>query len=253
VWRNNNNFDIVERTDGKITSETIWKQTTKSKDYHDNLNSDIFMTWVNNKLLPCFNRLYEGKQMVLICDNAPYHHKREIGSLASRTKKELVELMKTHEINYIHVPWNNNRREAHNKNTYDHDIILPETDMVKLKFEEIIFLSRPSVNNPFAPNIEELKLGIVMYLKDNNPHLLECKVERALKEHGHTILWTPPYAPELQPIEMFWSIGKGHTALNNNNHSTIKMLLSVYAMVGSEMRTSSVSMPILSMKVLDGW
>ncbi len=42
--------------------------------------------------------------MVLVADNAPYHHKREIGSLASLSKKKLVELMMKHSVEYIDLP-----------------------------------------------------------------------------------------------------------------------------------------------------
>jgi len=38
----------------------------------------MFMKWVSEKLVPTFDRQYPGKKMILICDNAPYHHKREI-------------------------------------------------------------------------------------------------------------------------------------------------------------------------------
>jgi hypothetical protein len=33
-----------------------------------------------------------------------------------------------------------------------------------------------------------------------------------MKERGHFILWTPPYCPDLQPIELFWGIGKNWVA-----------------------------------------
>ena len=31
-------------------------------------------------------------------------------------------------------------------------------------------------------------------------------------EKGHDVLWTPPYCPDLQPIETFWAIGKNNVA-----------------------------------------
>jgi len=33
-------------------------------------------------------------------------------------------------------------------------------------------------------------------------------------EHGHEILRTPPYHPELQPIETCWAVVKNHIARN---------------------------------------
>jgi hypothetical protein len=76
------------REDGKITCETIWKSASRSGDYHDNMNSDMFMKWVVEKLLPSFEKLHPGKKMVLLLDNEPYHHKRQIGNLTSKSKKQ---------------------------------------------------------------------------------------------------------------------------------------------------------------------
>ena len=42
--------------------------------------------------------------MVLVADNAPYHHPRQIGSLASLTKSKLLETMETHGGDYVDVP-----------------------------------------------------------------------------------------------------------------------------------------------------
>ena len=78
----------IIRPDGLLTCETIWKATSNSGDYHDNMSSDLFMKWVEEKLIPTFQAMYGiKKKMILVCDNAAYHHKRELGSLASMTKK----------------------------------------------------------------------------------------------------------------------------------------------------------------------
>ena len=33
-------------------------------------------------------------------------------------------------------------------------------------------------------------------------------------EHGHEVIRTPPYHPELQPIELCWAVVKNHVARN---------------------------------------
>jgi hypothetical protein len=96
------------REDNKITCEMIWTAASRKGDYHDNMNSDMFIKWFTEKLILCFERLHPGKQMVLIMDNAPYHQKCEIGTLSSKTKKELIEICKAYNIEYIDVKWNNN-------------------------------------------------------------------------------------------------------------------------------------------------
>jgi len=92
------------RQDGKLSCETLWVSDSSTGDYHDNMNSNLFMKWVKERLVKVFERKYPGKKMVLVMDNAAYHHKRPIGSLASIKKKDLVNLMSEHQVEYINLP-----------------------------------------------------------------------------------------------------------------------------------------------------
>lgn len=94
-------------------------------------------------------------------------------------------------------------------------------EFCRVVFNEFEMNARATATNPFIPNIEELKQAIVRYCQDFIPSLLECKVEAYLHQRGHKILWTPPYCPDLQPIELYWAAGKNHAAMMN--HSGIKM------------------------------
>ncbi len=44
----------------------------------------------------------------------------------------------------------------------------------------------------------------------------EFLIDTIARKHGHSILRTPPYHPELQPIETCWAIVKNHVAQHNN-------------------------------------
>jgi transposase len=44
----------------------------------------------------------------------------------------------------------------------------------------------------------------------------EFQLDRIAAEKGHTILRTPPYHPELQPIETCWAVVKAHVATHND-------------------------------------
>ena len=70
----------------------------------------MFMRWVENKLIPVFKKLYPGKRMVLVADNAPYHHKRVIGSLGHLNKTQMVDLMVQHKVEWIDIPLVSQRR-----------------------------------------------------------------------------------------------------------------------------------------------
>jgi hypothetical protein len=178
------------REDGKITCETIWKSDSRSGDYHNNMNSDMFMKWVVEKLLPSFKKLHPGKKMVLLLDNAPYHHKQQICNLTNKSKKQLVELCIENGVDKIDVKWNNNRVDVYANYNVDEDIVKFKDTTIKLTFNEEVFQQRPTTNQPFAPTVNELRLGIVAWLQNNRPDLLECMVTSTIEDAGHQIIWT---------------------------------------------------------------
>lgn len=80
VW-NRDTPHLITRTDKRTTDELLWMADSHTGDYHDNMCSDMFMKWVKCKLIPTFETNFPSKKMVMVADNAPYHHKRAIGSL----------------------------------------------------------------------------------------------------------------------------------------------------------------------------
>ena len=203
------------RLDGKTTCETLWVAQSHSGDYHDNMTSSIFMLWVQEKLIPTFETLHPDKVMVLVADNAPYHHSRPIGSLASLTKCEVVQLMVKHGVDYVDLPMTSSSRiELASEEDDLEDLGVEDLeDRLRIKFDPVHQVQRACLKKPTVGSLEELKISLITYLKTNKPELLECRVETMLGERGHQVLWTPPYCPELQPIELFWAAGKNHVAL----------------------------------------
>lgn len=54
----------------------------------------------------------------------------------------------------------------------------------------------------------------------------EFLLDNIARKHGHSILRTPPYHPELQPIETCWAIVKNHVAQYNDcTMKTVELLL----------------------------
>ena len=198
--------------DSELTCETLWLAQSSAGDYHDNMTSDIFMRWVKEKALPCFERLYFGKKMVLIADNAAYHHKWEIGSIASLTKMKLIDLMQKHEVEYIDLPLNDLRWDYLQEHQDGEEHFEDHGDCIWIPFDLEEQKQMASQSRPLIGNVQELKIALLTYLKEERPELLECKVEKALRECGHRVLWLPLYCPELNPIELFWAAGKNHVA-----------------------------------------
>jgi hypothetical protein len=144
--------------------------------------------------------------MVLVADNAPYHHSRQIGSLASLSKSKLINMMTTEGCNFIDVPSSDLRYSTINWG--DVDGVTNKGGFFRVEFEKEAFQQQAAKNRLFIPNLDELKLGFAQWLCDNKPEALECKVERLLRQSGHEVLWTPPSCLDLQPIELFWAAGK---------------------------------------------
>eukprot|EP00957_Ditylum_brightwellii_P114057 8696219-Ditylum_brightwellii.AAC.1 len=68
------------RPDGKTTPECLWLSSSSTGNYHENMNSNNFMRWVEEKFVPTFEQMFPGKIMVPVMDNAPYHHKQVLRS-----------------------------------------------------------------------------------------------------------------------------------------------------------------------------
>lgn len=143
----------------------MWKAGRKSGDYHDQMNKDNYIKWLQEKLLPNL-----PPECVVVMDNAAYHN---------------VEIHK--------APTSNSKKE----------------DMIK-------WLEDNSV--PFSTNM--LKPELLTLIKKHQSNKKTYVVDELLKAHGHTTLRLPPYHPDLNPIEMIWSIVKGHVAKHN---TTFKM------------------------------
>ena len=45
-----------------------------------------------------------------------------------------------------------------------------------------------------------------------HPGINKTKIDKLLQPHGHSIVWTPPFVPEVQPIELIWAHVKGIVA-----------------------------------------
>ena len=62
--------------------------------------------------------------------------------------------------------------------------------------------------NTGGPTSKELATATHKWLKEHKPEALDSKVEKLFREKGWKIIWTPPYCPKFQPIELVWGVGK---------------------------------------------
>ena len=51
---------------------------------------------------------------------------------------------------------------------------------------------------------EEVQAGVQPWLREGKPPLLAGGLEEAFEAQGHKLIFTPPYSPNFQPIELLW-------------------------------------------------
>ena len=71
-----------------------------------------------------------------------------------------------------------------------------------------------------APKLVELKAAVVAHLI-SNPGLNTTLPQRAFNAEGWQLLYTPPYVPEVQPIELVWATVKHIVASQSKNDRTV--------------------------------
>lgn len=181
------------------TAEMLFPAGKKnSEDYHENMDCSVFLTWLEKRLWPTFKSLYKDHKMILILDNAPYHHGMEDGwkSPLKMSKTEGAALLSDLGIGTIEVT----RR---NEDAGKEDVM---TFTVPRK-------GRAFVNAPKGPTIPEVRQAAFAALKDIRPDDILTRAERWFKQNdAGYMLFTPPYCPDFQPIELFWGDAKNYVA-----------------------------------------
>ena len=76
-----------------IGAEIDDRNSNRIVDYHKNMDSVMFMNWVRHILIPSFKEQHPGKKMILMLDNAPYHHCHVQGGINVKgaTKRQLID------------------------------------------------------------------------------------------------------------------------------------------------------------------
>lgn len=171
------------------------------KDYHDNMNDEAYMWWIKNRCVPAFRKKYQtydaasgkwtGPKMVLVLDNASYHHvvSEEGLDVKSMSREEIIAFCTEN-----HIP-------ALKVSTGGDPFDLTVEKMVKTKTQG-------------GANMPELRDALKKYVKASEAlkHLLLTNLERAAREFDFELLFTPPYNPKFQPIELFWRDSKNFAA-----------------------------------------
>lgn len=183
--------DTHELKSPKKSSEWVFEGPVKKADYHKNMNGDNFMKWCQYRLLPSFEDAYPDKKMILVLDNAPYHHVRDENYIDpnSLNRKQLIETLQTKfSQKKIKV-----KRSGRNK---------------IFELAKALEFGRGGKN---SPTVSELKTELKKHLSIHTEYQ-KSRLKSLFEEKGYELIFTPPYTPCLQPIEMVWAYIKNRVA-----------------------------------------
>jgi transposase len=165
-------------------------------DYHDTINGEKFIGWIQQRLLPTFKQLYPGKKMYLVLDNAKYHHHRgpDWFSPSSKKKGQLADFLRQREVKSIIV---------------DGGRVIPAS-----KF------SADARGKAGGPTLEQLKKAAKQHLTEH-PEINTTVPQQLFDDAGYELLYTPPYVSELQPIELIWAFTKALVARQSHRSRSV--------------------------------
>ena len=185
---------VDHKVDGRHTCEYLFVGKKNTGDYHDMMNNKNFMEWVDEKLIPTFKARFPSKKMILVLDNAPYHHCIEY-ELPTK-KGDIVDYLREHGCEELKV------------HRADGSSMRFNVDDDRLKGR----------NKEHTCNLEELRPAALRWFQMNKKEMLESDLVRKFRKEEWHVLFTPPYCPDLQPIELFWAAGKNWARYLNTEH-----------------------------------
>jgi transposase len=168
-------------TSAAVVTDSLSAGGISPEDYHDTLNGEKFVAWLQNRLIPTFQAKYHRKKMKLVLDNAKYHHARGPDWI---------------------VPSKLNRPEC---GTYLRRWGYPSiVDEAGTKYLAAKFTADTKDG---GPGVKVMQKVISTHLK-SHPGINTTIIHQLMKDHKYTLLYTPQYESWLQPIELVWAQAK---------------------------------------------
>jgi transposase len=207
-WLLTNPDSHSDRCDEKaLSAELIYEAEKGDGDYHNNMNGSIYMQWLQNRLIPTFKKKYPHRKMILILDNASYHHVRgdDWVNIHSMNKSACGIQLYEWGVNSITV-----------------ERVKKGTKSTETKVFHSASYCQPG--SKYAPTLEELKAHLKLYIS-SHPEINRTEVYKLFEQQHHELIYTPPYQPGVQPIERLWAYVKNYVASLYQSGRTMTMLL----------------------------
>ena len=197
----------IDTRKAKAPAESASNSTDTKDDkdsYHGNIDGAMFLTWLNNRLIPAFLAKFPGRKMILVMDNASYHNSHEDGwvSAGNMRKEQLVAAFRQYSITTFTAQ--RERKTGQGDEKVTELVTFDEASFSKNKKTE------ESADCP-VPYVDEMKKHLSGWLRQH-PEVVITPTRRIMQERGWEILFTPPLEPRCQPIEQLWGQVKNNVA-----------------------------------------
>lgn len=207
-------IDTGTKKDGETESVATKTDAKDDKElYHGNINSALWVKWLENRLIPSFKAKYPDNKLILIMDNASYHKPMQEGYLApgKMTRAQLVEALQKYGIHSFE-----------GVRPYPKTIMSEGSEIVKftdctwrtvtggrkdaIDVTEIHNGEKTTFRGGY-PYKKELKYALKLWL-EARPEMTKTITHLRLDEMESFLIYTPPLEPECQPIELLWGMVK---------------------------------------------
>lgn len=157
----------------------------ETADYHKTMDGEKWVEYLRNRILPTFAAVYPGKKMYLVLDNASYHHHHgpEWIYPYKFKKAQLAEVLRQRKIHDI---------------AGENGIRIPSDK----------FSANKSAGGASRKQLE----AAVRQLLIDHPDINTTVPQQLMADKKHSLVYTPPFVPEVQPIERVWNIMKADVA-----------------------------------------
>ena len=176
----------------------VFPADSRFKDYHKNVDSFMFMKWVQNCLIPSFKKAFPDKKMILMLDNAPYHHGYGEDSYIPRTQNKGENIAYLAELGVQTIEY---VRNGVTKTAGSSEWVAEEPGRTSW-----------SAIAPRGPSADDVEKAATEYLEANYPERLKTALQVVFQREGYVLLFCAPYCPKFQPIERVWGWTKNMLA-----------------------------------------
>ena len=177
-----------EKPSAAVVTSKLSAEGFEPEDYHDTLDGPKFVAWMRNRLFPAFEKLFPKKKMILVLDNAKYHHARgdDFYSPAKMNRGQCADFLR--QTNYKTIT---GEVRGTVKTYRSSQFSLDERDG--------------------GPTLGLLRKTVKEYLS-SHPQINQTIPQQLMADKGYELLYTPPYESWLQPIELVWARMKQRVA-----------------------------------------